>query len=47
MKHRLGREGIETGFEGEERKEELEESEEEANAAQDGIDDMFEGARPA
>lgn len=44
-KERLRNEGLETGFEEEERDEELEETDE-GEAQQDNLDDMFEGSRP-
>ena len=47
MKVRLAREGIETGFERED-EEDMEDGDSQGNeeAANDGIDDMFEGPRP-
>ncbi|KAB8338971.1 hypothetical protein FH972_021910 [Carpinus fangiana] len=45
MKGRLGEQGLDTGFEEEEREDELDDGEGEEELGQDGIDDMFEGVR--
>jgi len=43
LKTRLRAQGLETGFEAEEREDEYEDSEGDLDQGQDGIDDMFEG----